>query len=317
MPVSDRPKSEASCHPFPQSTYLLHVQLDNRFIHCCPQPFICASIVSSGCRIFTVPEFERIAVLNFDVDPRFPVFNVPHDGGRFPEELMASVCVPENVFMDYHERMRDKDLYRLIPRPYYSQHMCQYFEVSRLLCDVERFIGPDELMEQYGMGFCYEKAFDGTVIKHVTEEAKAAARKYYDEYHARVNKICDWHKRVLFIDLHSYTDEILPPHAKTDGSKTPDLCIGTDARYTPPRLKEIVMQRFSQAGFSVAVDQPYSGLYVPETVLKEPSDCDFAGIMLEFNRRVYCGKDGEVLPEKADTVKTCIRQIMTDSIDLE
>ena len=61
MPVSDRLKSEASCHPFPQSTHLLHVQLDNRFIHCCPQPFICASIVSSGCRIFTVPEFERIA----------------------------------------------------------------------------------------------------------------------------------------------------------------------------------------------------------------------------------------------------------------
>ena len=27
--------------------------------------------------------------------PRFPVFHVPHDGWKFPEELMNSVCVPD------------------------------------------------------------------------------------------------------------------------------------------------------------------------------------------------------------------------------
>ena len=168
IPVPEKLKRESAYRPFPESTHLLHVQLEKKDILYCPPPFICAAIVSDGCRIYTVAEFERIVESGFRIIPRFPIFHVPHDGWRFPEEMMASVCVPKEVFMDYHERMRDKDICKMLPRPFCSQFMCQRFEVSRLLCDVERFIGPNEMMGRYGMGFYYEKAFDGTVIKRVT-----------------------------------------------------------------------------------------------------------------------------------------------------
>ena len=107
-------------------------------------------------------------------DERYVFFHVPHDGNTFPDELMDSICVAHEEFMYYHRKMRDIDARCMIPREYLNQ--CERFLVSRMLCDVERFIGPQEIMERYGMGFCYEKAYDGKTIKHLNESVKLATR---------------------------------------------------------------------------------------------------------------------------------------------
>ena len=304
------------CAPWPQITHLLHIQLERKQFLYCPPPFICSAMVSRGDRIYTVPEFERIAELGFQKVPRFPVFHVPHDGRRFPNELMADVCIPEEEFRLYHEMMRDKDARRMVPRPYVGD-MVIAFEVSRLLCDVERFIGPAEIMEQYGMGFCYEKAYDGRVIKRVTDRTKALSKTYYDAHHQAVNLLCARHPYMVFFDIHSYTDEIIPQHAQTAGTVTPDLCIGTDPIFTPPSLKEIVLNRFLAAGFSIAENRPYSGVYVPEDVAQGKPCCNFIGIMLEFNRRAYCDENGTVNPSRLSLIQVVIRQIMADCVYLE
>lgn len=114
-----------------------------------------------------------------DHQPRIPLFHVPHDGCEFPEELFQSVCIPTEDFIAYHERIMDKDVHLLIPPEYRTKENACAFRISRLLCDVERFIGLEEVMEQYGMGFCYEKVYDGTIIKQVTSELRKATLKYY------------------------------------------------------------------------------------------------------------------------------------------
>ena len=53
--------------------------------------------------------------------------------------------------------MRDTDISLAVPEEYRSGALCCRFGISRLLCDVERFAGPEEIMERYGMGYCYEK----------------------------------------------------------------------------------------------------------------------------------------------------------------
>ncbi len=249
-------------------------------------------------------------------ETRFPVFHVPHDGWRFPPELMADVCVPEEDFLAYHEMMRDRAAGRLVPR-LRAAHAVVRFGVSRLLCDVERFIGPEEIMERYGMGYCYEKAYDGRIIKHVTDRTLAAARRYYDAHHRAVDRLCEEHPRIVFLDMHSYLDEILPPFARVPGAVTPDLCIGTDPRFTPPGLLGAVRCRFEAAGFSTAADRPYSGLYVPESVLSGSSSCDFVGVMLEFHRRAYCRETGEPDPERLRLIRRAIRQILADCADAD
>ena len=241
--------------------------------------------------------------------PRFPIFHVPHDGSEFPDELLCSVCIPMEAFMAYHEKMRDVDVRKMVPQPYSAQ--C--FEISRLLCDVERFIGPTEVMEQYGMGFCYEKVYDGTKIKQITEELLMATRRYYDRHHRQMTLLCEEHPRVLFFDLHSYSDEIIPPHALHSGMATPDLCIGTDAHFTPPALTEIVRHCFSKVGFTIAENFPYEGLYVPENVLFGQCSCDFAGIMLELNRRAYCDRAGRSRPERIAIIQETILNILNES----
>ena len=292
--------------------------LNLKWKHCqySVQPFIGAAMMSGGVRFYSAQEFFRIAELKFRVVPRFPVFHVPHDGREFPEELMDSVCVPEDLFLRYHEKMRDTDITRAIPEAYRGGHMCCSFPVSRLLCDPERFIGPEEVMEKYGMGFCYEKAYDGTVIKHVTEETREKAHRYYREHHEIMDYYCGQHPRILLFDLHSYSDEIVPADFMREGARTPDLCIGADEKYTPPELAEIVKRRFSEAGFTTAVNDPYAGCFIPDSVMSGECGSDFIGIMLEFNKRVYCGPDGNSIPEKLAVIREIIRQVIVDCVEL-
>ena len=165
-------------------------------------------------------------------------------------------------------------------------------------------------MEQYGMGFCYEKAFDGTVIKHVTEELRKHTRKYYDAHHAQINRLCKQHRRILFFDMHSYTDEIIPADFLRVGKTMPDLCIGVDDKFTPPDLALNFLRGFQGMGLTIAVNYPYSGCYVPEVVMNRESDCDLAGIMLEFNRRAYLNEQGVLVENRVEKIREVIRRML-------
>ena len=308
-------KKVTEIHPMSSRTF--DINLRYKTIRYGVQPFIGAAMMSNGVRFYSAREFFRIAELKFRKVPRFPIFHVPHDGWQFPEELMASVCVPDEDFRRYHEQMRDAAVMRMIPEAYRGGDMCWPFRVSRLLCDVERFTGPEEVMEQYGMGFCYEKAYDGTVIKRVTDELKALTRKYYDEHHAWLDTACGRHPRVLLFDMHSFSDRIVPKDFLRDGVPTPDVCIGTDGRYTPPELTAVVERRFAEAGYSAAVNDPYSGCFVPNAVMNGTCGTDFIGIMLEVNRRAYCDEAGEPVPEKLAAVREVVQRIIVDCVDLD
>ena len=280
------------------------------------RPFIGAAMMSSGIRAYSAQEFFRIAELGFRVVPRFPVFHVPHAGWVLPPELMASVCVPDGVFRRYHEAMSDTEVWRLVPGAYYGGDMTVRFEVSRLLCDVERFIGPEEEMERYGMGFCCEKAWDGTVIRKADEETRQRTRKYYDEHHARVDRLCERHPRILLLDLHSFSEEALPEHIRKRADRIPDVCVGTDRKYTPRELVSRVERRLDEACLQQALNAPYSGTFVPNAVLGGNSACDLVSVMLEFNRRVYCDENGQPDAAKTEQIRNLIRQIVCDCADL-
>lgn len=305
----DRWKGE---HCLPQDTNTFAIDLNQKLFIYQGEPHICAAMAGSGVRFYSVAEFCRLAELGFPRRTRCPVFHVPHDGREFPKELMASVCIPEEQFLAYHEKMIDFGIWHAVPREYWVSFQSNHFPVSRLLCDVERFIGPEEIMERYGMGFCYERAFDGTKIKNVTEKLKEKTLRYYCSHHERMDQICRKHKRVLLIDVHSYSDEIVPGDFLRAGTETPDVCIGTDARFTPPRLVQIVQEHFQNAGFSTALNYPYSGCYVPNAARSGEIEC--VSIMLEFNKRVYMGNTDNKYSPKIGEISSVIREIVAEGI---
>lgn len=241
---------------------------------------------------------------------RIPVFHVPHDGDSFPEELMASVCVPKEEFLRYHAYMRDIAVLEMVPQEWRNPKNMLYFSVSRLLCDVERFIGPDEPMERHGMGFCYERAFDGRQIKTVTEEVKQKTLRYYQQHHDRLNLMCNQHSRVLLLDMHSFSDEIVPRSQLRQGESTPDICLGIDDKYTPQALSFKVECVLHELGFSTMRNYPYSGCLVPNAVMNGMSRCNCVSIMLEWNKRVYCDECGMPIAEKIERIRNIIHQII-------
>ena len=249
-----------------------------------------------------------------DSSKRFPVFHVPHDGSFFPAELMQAVCIPEEEFLGYHHLMRDSEIRKVVPEAYrVPGHMC-CFEVSRLLCDVERFIGPEDIMEAYGMGFCYEKAYDGRKIKTVTDDLKEKTLRYYREHHERMDEFCRRHSRVMVFDIHSYSDEIIPKDFLAENRVTPDICIGADSRYTPPEFSEMVRARFEEAGFTTALNYPYSGCYIPDAVFRGKTGCDCIGIMLEFHKRTYFGQDGNPSRARLENLKAIVKVVSDGSV---
>ena len=319
---SDKLKQETDIHPYDTRTFILDLKF-KKYIYWI-EPFIGAAMMSSGCRFYSAQEFFRVAEQNFRTVPRYPVFHVPHNGWKFPEELMSSVIIPQEQFQKYHDEMRDTDIFHAVPRAYRGGDMYEPFEVSRLLCDVERFIGDKEPMEQYGMGFCYEKAYDGTTIKHITPELKQKTLEYYSEHHRRMDAIAARHPRILLIDMHSYSDRIIPIQTrqtnKTQSRKptpsTPDICIGTDEKYTPKELQTIVESAFRSAGYTTEINYPYSGCFIPNAVLTGQCDTDCVAIMLEIHKRTYCDAEGNSISEKLRKIELTVREIITGCVDL-
>ncbi len=301
---------------WPRTTCTFAVDLTQQRLEYLGEAFLCAAMASGGVRFYSVPEFCRLAELGFPAHTYCPVFHVPHDGKEFPTNLMSSVCVPESEFLSYHEAMRDTDMRELVPWEYRVPFQSVSFAVSRLLCDVERFVGQEEFMERYGMGFCYERAFNGVRIKSVTDELKEKTLQYYRNHHERMDNICRKHERVLLFDLHSYSDELVPREQLKAGVGTPDVCIGTDRRLTPDALVEIVEKRLDAAGLSFARNYPYSGCLIPNAVLSGDAGRGFIGIMLEFHKRTYCDESRKPIREKLSRHRELIRQIAADCVGL-
>lgn len=297
-------------YSWPGDTCTFAVDLRHRRMEYLAQPFICAAMASSGVRFYSVPEFCRLAELGFPRKTRTPVFHVPHDGTEFPPELMASVRVPRAQFLFYHEKMRDAGIRDMIPRTYRTASQSICFPVSRLLCDVERFLGQEEIMEQYGMGFCYERAFDGTRIKNADDELKAKTLLYYQKHHERVDEICRTQKRVLLLDMHSFSRELVPRDILREEEDIPDLCIGTNAEYTPEILITAAERVFREAGFQTARNYPYEGCYVPQAAKRGETDC--IALMLEFNKENHLDNKGVPIPEKTGLIRKAIERLVAE-----
>lgn len=185
------------------------------------------------------------------------------------------------------------------------------FPVSRLVCDVERFRDDkDEPMAEKGMGLAYTKCADGTPLRRVSPQKRAAiAAKYYDPHHESftdmVNeKLLDC-GRCVIIDGHSFSAVPLPYE---EDDLRPDFCIGTDPFHTPYKLLHTCTGFLRGCGYRVRVNRPFSGTVVPMEHLH--SDANVDSVMIEINRRLYMDSEGN----KTDTFPV-IKRVIAALVD--
>ena len=223
------------------------------------------------------------------------IVHIPHSSTNIPKPFRREF-LPENEKL-HSELLCMTDWYtdELFACPGCQTIVHQY---SRLVCDPERFLDPeDEMMWQKGMGMYYTRMSDGDLLKRSPLSSSAGLQAYgkalkiYQQHHARLSSAVQ-HQLVLFdkavlIDGHSFSEAVLPYEPKDNHHlKRPDICLGSDAVFTPNSLLAIAKDYFTQAGLEVAVNTPFAGALVPEPFYSL-QDKRVQSLMIEVNRSLY------------------------------
>lgn len=240
------------------------------------------------------------------------VVHVPHSSTLLPEEYRPLFVLGEEALRRELLCMTD----------WYTDELFACgaprvkFEISRLVCDVERFRDPArESMTACGMGVCYERTSQGAPLKTVSERHRQGIlRRWYDPHHAALTAaVCLALKEYgtcLVLDAHSFASRALP-YEPQDRAR-PQICLGTDDFHTPPGLARYAARLFEEKGYTVALNTPFSGCLVPMTAYRR--DRRVQGLMIELNRSLYLSEPagtktrnfgrlqlqlGEILPKLA------------------
>jgi len=192
------------------------------------------------------------------------------------------------------ERMTDIGTDRLFNYPDATKII---FPISRLLCDVERF--EDDVMEEMakkGMGVCYTTNSFGKPLRVIhSGEREEIIEKYYRPHHQALSEAVEdaLQKRgnALIVDCHSFSNLPLP-HENSQTTPRPHICIGTDDYHTSEILVTTTVKFFEDCGYSVAVNNPFSGTLIPMKYYH--LDQRVEGIMIEVNRDLYKDDFSEV-----------------------
>lgn len=211
------------------------------------------------------------------------VIHIPHSSTYIPDDEIASFYSDKlRVNM---EQLTDWKTDVIFDVPKITKMFTPF---SRLFCDVERFDDNEEPMFKYGRGFYYTHGFDGTLIREVDEERKS---RIYNEYYMRHHELLEYEVSnkiekngvCTIFDCHSFNEEPISPNVSDPMS--PDICIGADEYHTPKYLLDYTVNYWSNLGYTVSVNNPYSGCIIPKNFYR--NNPNVQGIMIEINKRLY------------------------------
>jgi len=217
------------------------------------------------------------------------ILHIPHSSTFIPPDIKFDKT---DIKQDIH-RMTDWHTDDLFD----CNHTIVELDVSRLVCDVERFI-VDEQMEDHGMGICYTTDSFGGLLRTVNDtERSRIINDYYTPHHDRLSASVQAELEELgsamILDCHSFSNEQLPH--EPDG-KRPDFCIGTDAFHTPSALVKKLQNELKSRGYSSLVNEPFAGTIVPFEYYN--TNANVKSIMIEVNRSLYMDDDSEYIRTK-------------------
>ena len=249
----------------------------------------------------------------FEKPPEQPriIVHIPHSSTNIPK-------VFQQEFLPEKEKLRSE---LLCMTDWYTDELfdcpgCQTIvhQYSRLVCDPERFLDPeDEMMWQKGMGMYYTRMSDGDLLKRSPLSSSAGLQAYgkalkiYQQHHSRladaVQRQLALFDKALLIDGHSFSASALPYESKESSRrKRPEICLGADPVFTPDDLLELAKEFFAKAGLTVAVNTPFAGTMVPEPFYSL-QDKRVQSLMIEVNRSLYMDEKTGEKKETFDAVK--------------
>ncbi|HHU60210.1 TPA: N-formylglutamate amidohydrolase [bacterium] len=236
------------------------------------------------------------------------IIHIPHDGDELPSDLMEDIIISKEEFRKYHNMMSDKDVSRLVEG--IGNVEIVKFPISRLLCDVERFVNSDEIMEVYGMGFAYSHVYNGKQIRVLNDRVKSKVLKYYDEHHRILDEtVLSSCEHIFFIDLHSFNIDATLPDLIDNNRGIPDICIGFDEGHCRTEILEIIYDVFKDAGYSVVFNYPYKGSLIPNVLINNKAHNSYDSFMIEINSNCYLDDNREPVKGEINKLNKVINNI--------
>jgi N-formylglutamate amidohydrolase len=222
--------------------------------------------------------------------PPWTILHIPHAATAIPSDVRRSFVLDDDELQRELLAMTDHytdELFALPP----AIAVAVRYPWSRLVVDPERFLdGDKEPMTGAGMGAVYERTSTGARLRRPLseQEREALIERFYRPYHtaldAAAGAALGTHGRCLVVDCHSFPSVPLP-YEFDQRLDRPDICIGTDRRHTPPRLRDSVVAAFAARELTVMLDRPFAGTFVPSAY--HDSETRVQSVMIEVNRRLY------------------------------
>lgn len=186
---------------------------------------------------------------------------------------------------------------------------------SRVFCDVERFEDDShEVMSQKGMGMCSTHLDNGDLMRVVEPGLRERIKSdYYIPHHraleALTTELLYKYGQVTIIDCHSFSNIPFNRDLNKDIPR-PDFCLGVDEYHTPENLYRPVQELLINLGYTVGINNPYSGTLIPMRYYQKNRNVN--GLMIEINRRLYMTTlNGEIVKTAGfERTKNIVKEIL-------
>jgi len=218
------------------------------------------------------------------------ILHIPHASLRIPD--YSQYLLPRDALQAealYLTDLYTDELFAAMPGDVVIEA-----DFCRIYCDVERFkTDALEPMSKFGMGAAYLRCDDGRELRRLTlEQRDEILRDYYEPHHVKLADAVDAALarvgEARIVDCHSFPDTPLQC-SLYQGDVKFDFNIGTDAFHTPTEWIDASVRFFTDRGFRLGIDEPYSGSIVP--MKHYQNDTRVKSIMLEVNRNLYMNND--------------------------
>lgn len=232
------------------------------------------------------------------------ILHIPHSSTFIPKENLATY-LDDKILQEQIELFTDHASEKIFDFDGLTKVVFPY---SRVFCDVERL--PDEQEEMYscGRGFYYTKTDCGKTLR--SEKDKNQVQKIYEEYHQNLTNLVQeklqQENLALIIDCHTFPNEPFKSDLNQNTNR-PDFCIGVDAYHTPDYLVKRIRYNLTKLGYTVKINEPYSGTLVPLNFYQKNKKIE--SIMIEINRKLYM-QDSKIVNDKVKLLQDLLQNIL-------
>ncbi len=249
--------------------------------------------------------------------------SIPHAGEKTVEECRWLKGLDEVTLM--------YDVDRFIDRMY--QPVLERYNIPKVVAVYHRYVvdcnrypsdvdcdsveGSKNPSGSHPTGLHWRKTTAGRVLipKPIPRALhKSLIEKYYKGFFAKIDSLYEKFKNekcMYHLDLHSMPSRGTKAH-RDPGGKRPDIVIGNEMyRTAGPEWTNQVMDAYLKKGFTVSVNDPYTGGTIVEKYGLR--DKNRQALMIELNRKLYMDENSkQFLPEKAEQVKQKLKAVVSE-----